>query len=166
MIMARLFAHEDILELAEYSSSPVINGLTDYNHPCQVGLCVVWWGGRQLCAGLQCCGSWRQATGATFCLATAVAVGSFKRQLAVRLPTRRCSFKASLPSPTLPPPHPPNHPHHTHTHTHTCPTALQIMADIMTVKEHVGRYEDVKVNRVGWGEVAAPKRCTSAAAGV
>ena len=34
--MARLFAHEDILELAEYSSSPVINGLTDYNHPCQV----------------------------------------------------------------------------------------------------------------------------------
>lgn len=36
VIMARLFAHEDILELAEYSSSPVINGLTDYNHPCQV----------------------------------------------------------------------------------------------------------------------------------
>ncbi len=38
MIMARLFAHEDILEMAQYSSSPVINGLTDYNHPCQVGL--------------------------------------------------------------------------------------------------------------------------------
>ena len=36
MIMARLFAHEDILELAEFSASPVINGLTDYNHPCQV----------------------------------------------------------------------------------------------------------------------------------
>lgn len=36
VIMARLFAHEDLLELAEYSSSPVINGLTDYNHPCQV----------------------------------------------------------------------------------------------------------------------------------
>ena len=34
--MARLFAHEDIMELAEYSSSPVINGLTDYNHPCQI----------------------------------------------------------------------------------------------------------------------------------
>ena len=34
--MARLFAHEDLLELAEYSSSPVINGLTDYNHPCQI----------------------------------------------------------------------------------------------------------------------------------
>lgn len=39
VIMARLFAHEDILELAEYSSSPVINGLTDYNHPCQVQHC-------------------------------------------------------------------------------------------------------------------------------
>lgn len=36
MIMARLFAHEDILELAQYSSSPVVNGLTDYNHPCQI----------------------------------------------------------------------------------------------------------------------------------
>jgi ornithine carbamoyltransferase len=34
--MARLFAHEDILELAEHSDSPVINGLTDYNHPCQI----------------------------------------------------------------------------------------------------------------------------------
>lgn len=36
MIMARLFAHQDILELADYSSSPVVNGLTDYNHPCQI----------------------------------------------------------------------------------------------------------------------------------
>ncbi len=36
VIMARLFAHEDILELAQYSSSPVVNGLTDYNHPCQI----------------------------------------------------------------------------------------------------------------------------------
>lgn len=34
--MARLFAHEDLLELAEYSSVPIINGLTDYNHPCQI----------------------------------------------------------------------------------------------------------------------------------
>ena len=34
--MARLFAHEDLLELANYSSSPVVNGLTDYNHPCQI----------------------------------------------------------------------------------------------------------------------------------
>ena len=36
VIMARLFGHEDLLELAEYSSVPVINGLTDYNHPCQI----------------------------------------------------------------------------------------------------------------------------------
>jgi ornithine carbamoyltransferase len=36
LIMARLFAHSDMLELAKYSSSPVINGLTDYNHPCQI----------------------------------------------------------------------------------------------------------------------------------
>jgi ornithine carbamoyltransferase len=36
VIMARLFGHEDLLEMAEYSSVPVINGLTDYNHPCQI----------------------------------------------------------------------------------------------------------------------------------
>lgn len=35
-IMARLFAHADLLELAEYANVPVINGLTDYNHPCQI----------------------------------------------------------------------------------------------------------------------------------
>ena len=36
LIMARLFQHEHILELAEHASVPVINGLTDYNHPCQI----------------------------------------------------------------------------------------------------------------------------------
>jgi len=36
IIMARLFDHNHIVELAEYSSVPVINGLTDYNHPCQI----------------------------------------------------------------------------------------------------------------------------------
>jgi ornithine carbamoyltransferase len=35
VIMARLFAHSDIVELAKYSSVPVINGLTDLHHPCQ-----------------------------------------------------------------------------------------------------------------------------------
>lgn len=34
-IMARVFAHSDVLTLAQYSSVPVINGLSDYNHPCQ-----------------------------------------------------------------------------------------------------------------------------------
>ncbi len=36
MIMARLFDHAHILELAEYASAPVVNGLTDFNHPCQI----------------------------------------------------------------------------------------------------------------------------------
>jgi ornithine carbamoyltransferase len=34
-VMARVFAHEHILELAKWSKVPVINGLSDYNHPCQ-----------------------------------------------------------------------------------------------------------------------------------
>jgi ornithine carbamoyltransferase len=34
-VMARLFDHEDLLELAEYSDVPVVNGLTDAAHPCQ-----------------------------------------------------------------------------------------------------------------------------------
>jgi ornithine carbamoyltransferase len=36
VIMARLFAHQHVLDLARYSPVPVVNGLTDYNHPCQI----------------------------------------------------------------------------------------------------------------------------------
>lgn len=36
IIMARLFDHAHMLELAKYATVPVINGLTDYNHPCQI----------------------------------------------------------------------------------------------------------------------------------
>jgi len=34
-VMARLFDHEDLVEMAEHSDVPVVNGLTDDAHPCQ-----------------------------------------------------------------------------------------------------------------------------------
>ena len=34
-IMARTFEHEKVAELARWSTVPVVNALTDYNHPCQ-----------------------------------------------------------------------------------------------------------------------------------
>lgn len=34
-IMARVFVHDHILELARWADIPVINGLSDYDHPCQ-----------------------------------------------------------------------------------------------------------------------------------
>ena len=36
IMMARLFKQEDIEELAEHATVPVINGLTDTFHPCQI----------------------------------------------------------------------------------------------------------------------------------
>lgn len=35
-IMIRTFAHKDVTDLAQYGTIPVINGLTDLMHPCQV----------------------------------------------------------------------------------------------------------------------------------
>jgi ornithine carbamoyltransferase len=34
-IMIRTFAHQIVVDMAKYASIPVINGLTDYSHPCQ-----------------------------------------------------------------------------------------------------------------------------------
>ncbi len=35
VIMARVYDHEDVVELGEYATVPVVNGLTDDAHPCQ-----------------------------------------------------------------------------------------------------------------------------------
>ena len=34
-IMIRTFAHDIVVRMAEYADIPIINGLTDYSHPCQ-----------------------------------------------------------------------------------------------------------------------------------
>jgi ornithine carbamoyltransferase len=36
LIVARLFKHSDIEEMIAHSGVPVINGLTDFSHPCQI----------------------------------------------------------------------------------------------------------------------------------
>ncbi|MCX7797553.1 MAG: ornithine carbamoyltransferase [Melioribacter sp.] len=35
-IMIRTYSHQDVIDLAKYATIPVINGLTDLMHPCQV----------------------------------------------------------------------------------------------------------------------------------
>lgn len=35
VVMARTFDHDHVIDLARWSPVPIINGLTDYNHPCQ-----------------------------------------------------------------------------------------------------------------------------------
>lgn len=35
ILMARTFDHAHVLELAQWAEVPVVNGLSDYNHPCQ-----------------------------------------------------------------------------------------------------------------------------------
>jgi ornithine carbamoyltransferase len=36
MLMIRTFSHQSVVELAHYADFPVINGLTDLSHPCQI----------------------------------------------------------------------------------------------------------------------------------
>lgn len=35
VLMARVFDHKHVVELAKWADVPVVNGLSDYNHPCQ-----------------------------------------------------------------------------------------------------------------------------------
>lgn len=43
-IMARVFTHDHVVELAKFSRVPVINGLSDFTHPCQglTDLFTIW----------------------------------------------------------------------------------------------------------------------------
>jgi hypothetical protein len=34
-IMIRTFSHDNVVQMAEFASIPIINGLTDFSHPCQ-----------------------------------------------------------------------------------------------------------------------------------
>jgi ornithine carbamoyltransferase len=36
LIMARVFGHQIVVDLAKYATVPVINGLSDFEHPCQI----------------------------------------------------------------------------------------------------------------------------------
>ncbi len=36
ILMARMFSHQSLCEMAKYSTIPIINGLTNFSHPCQI----------------------------------------------------------------------------------------------------------------------------------
>lgn len=36
LVMARVFGHQIVVDLAEHATVPVVNGLSDYEHPCQI----------------------------------------------------------------------------------------------------------------------------------
>ncbi len=36
IVMARLFSHQTLCEMAQYATIPVINALTNFSHPCQI----------------------------------------------------------------------------------------------------------------------------------
>jgi ornithine carbamoyltransferase len=72
-IMIRTFAQADVIELARYADVPVINGLTDLQHPCQVLAdlmtvqeCLGGWSGKSVAwigDGNNMANSWMDAAG-------------------------------------------------------------------------------------------------------
>ena len=43
-VMARVFNHEHVVQLAQWATVPIINGLSDFSHPCQAlaDLYTIW----------------------------------------------------------------------------------------------------------------------------
>ena len=53
-IMARVHQHQDLVDLSKYSSIPVVNGLSEREHPCQIlGDLLTLWEKRQNLEGLK-----------------------------------------------------------------------------------------------------------------
>ena len=121
-IMARLFGHDDLLELAQYSSVPVVNGLTDYNHPCQARTTPSCSPPRRIAR------LWDRST----------RLGGLPQPLDSRAGPGPAG---SSPRPALPgdPPLPP------------AMLSRQIMADVLTITEVKGKFEGIKMAYVGDG---------------